>query len=49
LISRLSREGWFDVGLRVDTFSSVLAGCGVLERDPAGVWHVTDAGEASLV
>jgi hypothetical protein len=48
LISRLSREGWFDVGLRIDTFSSVLAGCGVLDRDPAGVWRVTDAGEASL-
>jgi hypothetical protein len=48
LISRLSREGWFDVGLRVDTFSSVLAGCGVLERTGEGLWRVTEEGKAEL-
>lgn len=48
LLSRLSREGWADVGLRIDTFSSVLAGCGVLERDSDDVWRLTAAGEALL-
>lgn len=49
LISRLSREGWGEVGLRIDTFSSVLSGSGVIARDDDGVWHVTDAGAALLV
>ena len=49
LISRLSREGWADVGLRIDTFSSVLAGCGVIARADDGIWHVTEEGEALLV
>jgi len=48
LVSRLSREGWADVGLRIDTFSSVLVGCGVLERDADGLWRVTEVGEAEL-
>jgi hypothetical protein len=48
LISRLSTEGWFDVGLRVDTFANVLAGCGVLERTADGVWGTTEEGEAAL-
>ena len=48
LISRLSREGWFDVGLRIDTFSSVLAGCGVLERGTDGVWRTTEEGDVIL-
>lgn len=48
LISRLSREGWGEVGLRVDTFSSVLSGCGVIARDESGGWHVTDEGATLL-
>jgi hypothetical protein len=48
LISRLSREGWFDVGLRIDTFSSVLTGCGVIERGTDGAWRITEAGEGVL-
>jgi hypothetical protein len=48
LISRLSTEGWFDVGLRIDTFSSVLAGCGAIARDENRVWSVTEAGEHLL-
>lgn len=48
LISRLSREGWADVGLRIDTFSSVLSGCGVIERTGDGVWRVTADGEQLL-
>lgn len=49
LISRLSREGWADVGLRIDTFSSVLTGCGVIARDDDDIWRLTDEGEALLV
>jgi hypothetical protein len=49
LISRLSREGWADIGLRIDTFSSVLAGCGVIERTADGVWRLTADGERLLV
>ena len=48
LISRLSTEGWFDVGLRIDSLSSVLSGCGVIERNQDGVWSVTEDGEALL-
>jgi hypothetical protein len=48
LISRLSREGWADVGLRIDTFASVLSGCGVIERTSDGVWRVTAEGEQLL-
>jgi len=48
LISRRSREGWADVGLRIDTFSSVLAGCGLLELLEDGVWTLTPEGEADL-
>jgi hypothetical protein len=48
LISRLSREGWGDVGLRIDTFASVLSGCGVIERTSEGVWRVTGEGERLL-
>lgn len=49
LISRLSREGWADVGLRIDTFSSVLAGCGVIEHTAEGSWQLTAEGEQLLV
>jgi hypothetical protein len=49
LISRLSREGWADVGLRIDTFSSVLAGCGVIEHTDEGAWRLTSEGEQLLV
>jgi hypothetical protein len=49
LLTRLSSEGWGDVGLRIDTFSSVLAGCGVIERTPDGVWTLTAEGERLLV
>jgi hypothetical protein len=48
LLSRLSREGWGEVGLRIDTFSSVLSGSGVIARTEDGDWHVTDAGAALL-
>jgi hypothetical protein len=48
LISRLSREGWGEVGLRVDTFSSVLSGCGVIARTEDGQWALTDEGGALL-
>jgi hypothetical protein len=48
LISRRSPEGWADVGLRIDTFSSVLAGCGVFERLEDGMWRLTPNGEADL-
>jgi hypothetical protein len=48
LISRLSREGWGEVGLRIDTFSSVLSGCGVIARIEDGQWCVTDKGAALL-
>jgi hypothetical protein len=47
LISRRSREGWADVGLRIDTFSSVLLGCGVFDIGDDG-WFLTDLGAAAL-
>jgi len=48
LISRLSLEGWAEVALRIDTFSSVLSGCGAIERSDDGEWKVTEAGEDVL-
>jgi hypothetical protein len=47
LLSRRSREGWADVGLRIDTFASVLLGCGVLDIEN-DEWRLTDLGAACL-
>jgi hypothetical protein len=48
LLSRLSLEGWGEVGLRIDTYSSVLSGCGVIARDEHDRWHLTAAGSELL-
>jgi len=45
LLSVRGEEGAGDVALRTDTLADVLAGLGVLAKDDAGVYAVTDHGE----
>lgn len=47
LVYQLNPEGWADVGLRIDTFGSVLLEIGALDRD-GDSWQVSEAGRELL-
>lgn len=47
LLIRLSREGWADVGMRIESFSNMLFGTGVLEWSSEG-YALSEHGEALI-